>query len=62
MIEEILNVNISLQRVCRVRLRMSSFIHEPGFCTNCGTILPLLEPTGGVTCYFCKAKFGPEGN
>lgn len=39
---------------------MSSFLHEPGFCTNCGTILPLLEPTGGVTCYLCKANFGPE--
>nr|CAD7430731.1 unnamed protein product [Timema monikensis] len=39
-----------------------SFCNEPGFCPDCGGILPLLGEKGGVTCYTCKQLFGPEGN
>lgn len=38
-----------------------SFTAEAGFCTNCGTILPILGDTGPVKCYMCKSEFGPEG-
>nr|CAD7572026.1 unnamed protein product [Timema californicum] len=31
-----------------------SFCNEPGFCPDCGGILPLLGEKGGVTCYTCK--------
>ena len=33
----------------------------PGFCPNCGSILPLLNLVGNVTCYACKKEYPPEG-
>ena len=37
-----------------------SFISTPGFCSDCGSILPLLSDRGNVTCYACKRIWGPE--
>ncbi|OXU31884.1 DNA-directed RNA polymerase I subunit RPA12 [Nasonia vitripennis] len=37
-----------------------SFTTTPGFCPDCGSILPLLGDRGGVTCYACKRVWGPE--
>lgn len=42
-------------------MNSETFKCVPGFCNDCGSILPLLEPTGNVTCYTCKKVFGPEG-
>jgi len=39
----------------------NKFSHEPGFCPQCGTILPMLGSEGDVRCYNCKQIFGPEG-
>lgn len=39
-----------------------SFISTPGFCSDCGSILPLLEERGNVECYACKKVWGPEGS
>ncbi|KAF7998267.1 hypothetical protein HCN44_009665 [Aphidius gifuensis] len=36
------------------------FKTDLGFCSDCGSILPLLGPKGGVTCYACKRVWGPE--
>ncbi|KAK9510363.1 hypothetical protein O3M35_005164 [Rhynocoris fuscipes] len=33
---------------------------EPGFCENCGSVLPLLKDVGGVECYSCKQIYPPE--
>ncbi|XP_014469660.1 PREDICTED: DNA-directed RNA polymerase I subunit RPA12 isoform X2 [Dinoponera quadriceps] len=38
----------------------SSFITVPGFCPDCGSILPLLSDQGGVICYACKREWGAE--
>ncbi|XP_014205003.1 DNA-directed RNA polymerase I subunit RPA12 [Copidosoma floridanum] len=40
----------------------ASFTTSPGFCPDCGSILPLLDDTGdgGVTCYACKRRWGPK--
>lgn len=38
-----------------------SFISTPGFCSDCGSILPLLDNRGNVICYACKREWGPEG-
>ncbi|XP_015185305.1 PREDICTED: DNA-directed RNA polymerase I subunit RPA12 [Polistes dominula] len=37
-----------------------SFTTAPGFCPQCGSILPLLEEKGLVSCYCCKRNWGPE--
>ncbi|XP_053981599.1 DNA-directed RNA polymerase I subunit RPA12 [Hylaeus anthracinus] len=37
-----------------------SFISTPGFCSDCGSILPLLNDYGDVKCYGCKRSWGPE--
>ncbi|XP_003703448.1 RNA polymerase I subunit RpI12 [Megachile rotundata] len=37
-----------------------SFISTPGFCSDCGSILPLLGEKGDVKCYACKRTWGPE--
>ncbi|XP_058463916.1 DNA-directed RNA polymerase I subunit RPA12 [Malaya genurostris] len=29
----------------------------PGFCPDCGSILPLLRMTGNVTCYNCHKSY-----
>uniref|UniRef100_A0A0A9Z5P1 DNA-directed RNA polymerase subunit n=1 Tax=Lygus hesperus TaxID=30085 RepID=A0A0A9Z5P1_LYGHE len=33
---------------------------EPGFCPDCGSILPYLRESGDVSCFSCKKSFGPE--
>lgn len=40
---------------------IGSFISTPGFCSDCGSILPLLGDRGNVKCYACKRVWGPEG-
>lgn len=37
-----------------------SFSTAPGFCPDCGTILPLCTDVGRVTCYACERKWDPE--
>jgi hypothetical protein len=39
----------------------SNFITLPGFCSECGTILPLPGNKKFVTCYGCKRKWPCEG-
>jgi len=39
----------------------SCFISAPGFCPDCGSILPLLGEEDSVICYACKRKWGYEG-
>ncbi|KAL6431654.1 DNA-directed RNA polymerase I subunit RPA12 [Cataglyphis hispanica] len=39
----------------------SCFITVPGFCPDCGSILPLLdEKKATVTCYACKRNWGSK--
>lgn len=33
----------------------------PGFCPNCGSILPALKASGGINCYLCKSEFDDSG-
>lgn len=33
----------------------------PGFCPNCGSILPQLKATGGVECYLCSTSYSADG-
>lgn len=35
----------------------NSFQRIPGFCPDCGSILPPLKDKGGVTCYSCSREF-----
>ncbi|KAJ8977695.1 hypothetical protein NQ317_005428 [Molorchus minor] len=35
----------------------NTFEKIPGFCPDCGSILPPLRNTGGVTCYACSRQF-----
>jgi len=37
-----------------------SFQKVAGFCSDCGSILPPLRDTGGITCYTCSRAFDPE--
>ncbi|XP_046603886.1 DNA-directed RNA polymerase I subunit RPA12 [Neodiprion virginianus] len=37
-----------------------TFKTDPGFCPDCGSILPLLVDVGGVACYSCKRNWGVE--
>ncbi|KAG7203915.1 hypothetical protein KM043_016938 [Ampulex compressa] len=37
-----------------------SFISTPGFCSDCGSILPLLEVKSGVICYGCDRNWSAE--
>ncbi|XP_043503482.1 DNA-directed RNA polymerase I subunit RPA12 [Polistes fuscatus] len=37
-----------------------SFTTAPGFCPQCGSILPLLDEKGLVSCYCCKRNWGPQ--
>ncbi|KAI4457782.1 dna-directed rna polymerase [Holotrichia oblita] len=32
----------------------------PGFCSDCGSILPLLRDHGNVTCYTCEKEHSAE--
>ncbi|XP_023025202.1 RNA polymerase I subunit RpI12 [Leptinotarsa decemlineata] len=38
----------------------SFFVKTPGFCDDCGSILPRLREKGGVTCYVCARVFSEE--
>ncbi|XP_057666170.1 DNA-directed RNA polymerase I subunit RPA12 [Diorhabda carinulata] len=38
----------------------SSFTRIPGFCPDCGSILPSLQNKGGVTCYSCSRIFSED--
>lgn len=40
---------------------MESIRITPGFCPNCGSILPYLKGTGNVKCYNCLTDWPPEG-
>lgn len=40
---------------------MESIKITPGFCPNCGSILPHLRPSGKVKCYNCLTDWPPEG-
>lgn len=40
---------------------MDSIRITPGFCPNCGSILPYLRATGNVKCYTCLKDWPPEG-
>ena len=33
----------------------------PGFCPNCGSILPPLKSAGGVTCFLCSKDYDASG-
>ncbi|CAH1173751.1 unnamed protein product [Phaedon cochleariae] len=35
----------------------STFQRIPGFCPDCGSILPPLREKGGITCYTCSMAF-----
>lgn len=39
----------------------SCFTTAPGFCPDCGSVLPLLGEKGGVTCYTCKREWDSDG-
>ncbi|XP_055322226.1 DNA-directed RNA polymerase I subunit RPA12 [Sitodiplosis mosellana] len=39
---------------------MESIRITPGFCPNCGSILPYLRTTGNVKCYTCLHDWPPE--
>lgn len=39
----------------------SCFITVPGFCPDCGSVLPLLDEKGRVRCYTCKREWNSEG-
>lgn len=39
---------------------MTTFTTTPGFCPDCGSILPTLRISGNVICYNCKKNFLPE--
>ncbi|XP_074098313.1 RNA polymerase I subunit RpI12 [Cotesia typhae] len=40
--------------------QITYFDAESNFCSECGSILPLLREFGGVVCYICKREWGPE--
>lgn len=43
------------------RREMESIKITPGFCPNCGSILPHMRPSGKVKCYNCLTDWPPEG-
>lgn len=40
---------------------MEEITTTPGFCPNCGSILPHLRTTGKVKCFTCLVDLPPEG-
>lgn len=40
---------------------MSTSNLKCGFCPDCGSILPHLKSTGGVTCYLCEKEHDASG-
>ncbi|CAG5097127.1 Protein of unknown function [Cotesia congregata] len=38
------------------------FDAESNFCSECGSILPLLREFNCVVCYICKREWGPENS
>lgn len=39
----------------------NTFTTVPGFCSDCGSILPQLQEKGNINCYSCGREFAPEG-
>ncbi|KAF5299195.1 hypothetical protein FQA39_LY02368 [Lamprigera yunnana] len=37
-----------------------TFASSPSFCSDCGSILPLLEDQHGIRCYRCSRYYPPE--
>lgn len=44
----------------RTKSKMTTFSTTPGFCSDCGSILPTMKAMGNVVCYNCKKQFQPE--
>ena len=40
--------------------KTGSFIVSPGYCPDCGTILPLCPEFGDVTCRSCETTWDAE--
>lgn len=40
---------------------MATIKITPGFCPNCGSILPYIRASGNVKCYNCLTDWPPEG-
>lgn len=40
--------------------KIHTFSAAPGFCSDCGSILPPLREKGGVECYTCSRKFSAD--
>lgn len=38
----------------------SAINFTPGFCPNCGSILPPLKSAGKVTCFLCSSDYEPS--
>jgi len=51
----------SAEEETRSNVRGSNFYTEPGFCSDCGTILPVEVKQNSVTCYGCKRVWSSEG-
>ncbi|KAK5649500.1 hypothetical protein RI129_000529 [Pyrocoelia pectoralis] len=34
-----------------------TFVSSPNFCSDCGSILPLLQDIGNITCYRCSQHY-----
>lgn len=46
----------------RIFVMSNTFQKVPGFCPDCGSILPPLRGKGGVTCYTCTRVFDGDLN
>lgn len=40
--------------------KADTFSTAPGFCSDCGSILPPLREKGGVACYTCSREFSAD--
>lgn len=38
-----------------------TFSSYPGFCSDCGSILPLLREKGSIVCYTCAKEYSIDG-
>ncbi|KAF5306492.1 hypothetical protein FQR65_LT07320 [Abscondita terminalis] len=36
-----------------------TFVASPSFCSDCGSILPLLQEKGDIICYRCSRHYNP---
>uniref|UniRef100_A0AAG5CWY2 DNA-directed RNA polymerase subunit n=1 Tax=Anopheles atroparvus TaxID=41427 RepID=A0AAG5CWY2_ANOAO len=41
-------------------VKIEAVAMDPGFCPDCGSILPLLRTTSKVACYSCHSEFDSE--